>query len=364
MKFSIKTDKFKEMVSRSIKGASCNKLIPLTSLMSVELKKKTLTLITTDSTNYLYIRENKVEGEDFYVTVPVDTFSKLISRMTCETISLEVKDGSLEVSGNGKYLIELPQDENGDMIKFPDPLAKVKASPLGEIKSTTIATILNTAKPALATTLEIPCYTGYYVGEKVIATDTYKICGINERLLKDDCLISPEMMNLLAVMTTEKISVDSKDDILIFSSPDCVVYGPIMDGIEDFQIDAITGLLESEFPSKCKFAKSAILQLLDRLSLFVNEDYDKSGIFLTFTKEGLIIRSKSSSGEELIPYHESDNFKDFVGCINIGYLQSLVKAQVSDMVEMHYGEENAIKMIDGNVIQIIALMDEDESDID
>ena len=358
MKFSIKADKFKEMVSRSIKGASCNKLIPLTGLMAVELKKKTLTLITTDSTNYLYIRENKVDEEDFYVTVPVETFSKLIARMTCETITLEVKNDSLEVSGNGKYLIELPQDENGQMIKFPDPLSKIKASPLGEVKSSTISSILTTAKPALATTLEVPCYTGYYVGEQVIATDTYKICGINERLLNNDCLISPDMMNLLAVMTTEKISVDSKDDILIFSSPDCVVYGPIMDGIEDYQIDAITGLLESRFPSTCKIPKAALLQVLDRLALFVTTN-DKDGIFLTFTKDGLIIRSKASSGEELIPYHESKNFKEFVCCINIGYLQSLVKSQVTDMIEIHYGEDNAIKMVDGNVTLIIALLDEE-----
>jgi len=362
MKFSIKADKFKEMVSRSIKGASCNKLIPLTALMAVELQKKTLTLITTDSTNYLYIRENKVEGEDFYVTVPVDTFSKLIARMTCETITLEVKNDSLEVSGNGKYLIELPQDENGQMIKFPDPLAKVKATPMGEIQSNTISTILTTAKPALATTLEVPCYTGYYLGDKIIATDTYKICGINERLLKNDCLISPEMMNLLAVMTTEKISVDSKDDILIFSSPDCVVYGPIMDGIEEYQVDAINGLLENNFVSSCRLPKAALLQVLDRLALFVTTN-DKDGIFLTFTKDGLIIRSKASSGEELIPYHESKDFKEFVCCINIEYFQSLIKSQVTDMIEIYYGDDNAIKMVDGKVTLIVALIDEEMEEV-
>lgn len=363
MKFSIKADKFKEMVSRSIKGASCNKLIPLTSLMAVELKKKMLTLITTDSTNYLYIRDNKVEGEDFYVTVPVDTFSKLIARMTCETISLEVKNNSLEVAGNGKYLIELPQDENGEMIKFPDPLSKVKANPLGEVQSATISSILMTAKPALATTLEVPCYTGYYVGEKVVATNTDKVCSIDARLLKNDCLISPEMMDLLAVMSAEKISVDSKDDILVFSSPDCVVYGPIMDGIEDFQIDAIMGLLDSSFPSVCKVPKTALLQLLDRLSLFVNS-LDDGEICLTFTKDGLLVRSKASSGEELIPYHGSENFKEFVCGINIEYLQSAVKAQASDMVEIYYGEDNAIKLVDGNVTQIIALLVDEEEDID
>ena len=50
MKLSIKTEKLKEMVSRSIKGVGNNKLIPLTSLMAIELKDGKLTLITTDAT--------------------------------------------------------------------------------------------------------------------------------------------------------------------------------------------------------------------------------------------------------------------------------------------------------------------------
>ena len=214
----------------------------------------------------------------------------------------------------------------------------------------------------MATTLEVPCYTGYYLGDKIIATDTYKICGINERLLKNDCLISPEMMNLLAVMTTEKISVDSKDDILIFSSPDCVVYGPIMDGIEEYQVDAINGLLENNFVSSCRLPKAALLQVLDRLALFVTTN-DKDGIFLTFTKDGLIIRSKASSGEELIPYHESKDFKEFVCCINIEYFQSLIKSQVTDMIEIYYGDDNAIKMVDGKVTLIVALIDEEMEEV-
>ena len=67
-------------------------------------------------------------GEDFYVVVQVEQFSKLIGKMTCETISLEVNDGILNVKGNGDYKIELPLDEEGNTIQFPDPVAKVKTS--------------------------------------------------------------------------------------------------------------------------------------------------------------------------------------------------------------------------------------------
>ena len=63
MKLTINTSTIQNMVAKSMKGAPCNKMIPLTSLMAIELKDNVLTLITTDSTNYLYVREEKVAGE-------------------------------------------------------------------------------------------------------------------------------------------------------------------------------------------------------------------------------------------------------------------------------------------------------------
>lgn len=361
MNLTIKTDTFKEMVARSTKGASCNKIMPITGMMAIQLSKNVLTLITSDASNYLYIRKDKVEGEDFYVTVPVEKFSKLIARMTCETITLELKENVLEVSGNGKYLIELP-DEEGELIKYPDPLAEVSdPSNVGEIKATMIQHILNAAKPSLAKTMEVPCYTGYYVGDKVVSTDTCKMCIIKEKVFDNAYLIGPEMMDLLAVMTAEKISVDGKDNILIFSSPDCVIYGPIMDGIEDFDIEAIEGFINSfSTGSVCKVPKAVLLQLLDRLSLFVN-DFDEGAIYLTFTKEGLMVRSKSESSTEIIPYSASENFKDFACALDITDLVACIKAQASDAIEIQYGTEDNLKIVDGNTIQAICFIDEEDA---
>lgn len=361
MKLQIKTEILKEMVSKSVKGASSNKLIPITQFMCIELKSGVLRLITTDASNYLYIKRDKVEGKDFYVTLEAETFSKLIARMTCENITLEVKDGVLKVTGNGTYNIALPMDENGDSVKFPDPLEGIKAKPLGTINNSTIVSILNTAKPSLAKTLENPYYTGYYFGDWIVATDTEQICGIKTRVLPNDYLINPEMMDLLGVMTAEKVSVDGNDTYLIFTSPECTVYGPIMEGIEEYAIDAITELMESDFPSRCKFSKNSILQLLDRIALFVNP-LDEHAVNLVFTKQGLVIRSKSTSGEELIPYTESENFAEFSAVIDIEYLRTQLKALTNEVVDLQYGREDAVKLVEGDVIQIISLLRENVED--
>lgn len=360
MELKIKALTLKEMVTRAVKGASCNKLLPITSLMAIELKKNVLTITTTDATNYLYIKQDKVEGDDFYVVVEVDKFSKLIARMTCETITLTLKDSSLEVKGNGTYNIALPLDEEGNVIKYPDPLVDVKLKGEGkQIHLSTIQTILNSIKPALAVTLEIPCYTGYYLGDTVMATDTYKISSMNTKLVDEPMLVSAETMNLLAVMTSENINLDVFDNVIVFTSPDCAVYSTKMEGLEDYNPEGIAKVLEMECPSNCKISKNALVQLLDRVLLFVSQ-YDKNSIHLTFTKEGLQISSKTENGVEIIPYMESKKFKEFTCDIDIAMFLSQVKAHATDVIELHYGSDKFVKMVDGNITHLIALFEEVE----
>ena len=357
MKFTIKTEKLKEMVSRAVKGVGNNKLIPLTSLMTIEVKNNTLTLITTDATNYLYIVDNKIVADDFYVVVDANTFSKLISKMTCENITMEVKTGILNVKGNGSYRIELPLDENGEPIQYPSPVDTLDLRSASEkiINRTTIQVILETIKSALASTFENPCYTGYYVGEQVVATDTYKIASMDVNLFGSKRLVSPEFMDLLSVINEEKISVAMTDTDIVCSTPDCIVYGKFMEDIEDYAIDAIMGLVNTEFDSTCVVPKSALLQLLDRLSLFVGT-YDKNAIHLTFTQNGLQISSKAANGVEIIDYVSSSNFRDFTCSVDIQMLTNEVKSIQNDSIELHYGEDNAIKITDGNITIIIALL--------
>ena len=360
MLLTMTVELLQSMVAKAVKGASCNKMIPLTSLMAIQCKENKLTLITTDATNYLYVTEDKIDAEDFYVVVPVEQFSKLISKMTCTSVVLEVADGVLEINGNGHYKMELPLDEEGEPVKYPDPLNSLPIPPeefsSESVKLSTMKLILNTAKAALAPTdSEVMCYKGYYIGDKVITSDSYKICGINIPVFKEPVLLSPEMIDLLAVFSDEDIIVHRwiKEGVIAFISPKCCVYGAEMDCIGDFQVGPITSFLEQEFDSSCRIPRADLLQALDRLALFVSP-YDKNVITLTFSQQGVTISSKKTTGSETIPYVESNNFKAFTCPLDIEMFRAQVKASSADMVDIEYGEDNAIKMKDGNVIQIVA----------
>lgn len=357
----LKTLKLQEMVSKAVKGASNNKMIPITSLMAVELKEGVLTLTTTDATNTLKIKEKDVTGDDFYVVVQVDLFSKLISKTTTESISLDLKEHSLEVKGNGTYNIDLPLDEEGELIRFPEYKFnhEVEASTM---YATSIKSILNANKAALAETMEIPCLTGYHFGDKVITTDTYKVCCNAENIFNSEILLPAELVNLLALIDQEKIKVQQDKNKILFTTENVVIYGVNLDGIEDYPVEAINAYLDSEFTSMCKLAKSALINVLDRLMLFVTP-YDKNGVYLTFTKDGLVISSKQSNGTELLKYQGSENFAPFTCCADIELFRTQLVAQEGEVTELWYGHEKALKMVSGKITQIISLLEDDRSDV-
>jgi DNA polymerase III sliding clamp (beta) subunit (PCNA family) len=360
MKITVKTSLLQQMVAKVVKGASNNKMIPITSLMAIEQKDGVLTLTTTDSTNTFKVFNKLPEQEEFYVVVPVDIFSKLVARTTTENITLTLNDDSLEMCGNGKYNIDLQLDEVGNLIRFPEPKFDASGDEV-TIKSVDVKKILTTNKAALATTLEIPCITGYYCGkDEVITTDTFKVCHNPVSLFSEPALLPPELLDLLALADEEVIKVSRNGSRIMFHTPTMSVYGVELEDIEEYPIEAIGQFLDVHFTSVCTVNRTALLDVLNRLSLFV-APYDNNSLRLTFNNDSLMISSKKSNGTEAIKYETSKNFTPFTCCIDIALFASQVAAQTTDTVELWYGHDTAVKMVSEGVTQIIALVGEDNN---
>lgn len=353
MQLVVNTQKLKDMVSKSIKGASNNKLIPITQFIGIVKVANTLRLTTTDATNYLYVQDTIDESEEeFAVTVFAEQFSKIISKLTSENVSFVVKDNVLEVHGNGTYSIELPLDENGEIIKFPDPIANIKkADSKGSVSLADIKVILDSVKPSLSTDTNSDI-ANYFIGDTALATDSYKIASFNKKLFDGEYLIAPELLDLFSVVSTDKINYKIVGDSIVFEAGDVTIYGKLMN--EEYPVDVLEKLLSEKFPSVCKINKQDFLNLLDRISIFVSK-YDDKAIRLYFEKDGIIVSNKNRSSNEKIEYKDSKKHKDFDCVIDVEFLTTQIKAYASDVIEMHYGKENSIKLVDGNITQIVAL---------
>lgn len=355
----ISSERLKEAVNTAGKGCGYNKLIPLTELIGINLNEGKLKLYSTDMTNFMTVTLDKVSGEDANICVEAEKFTKLVSKITSSEIEMNMNEDSLIVKANGVYKLPIIMDEEG-IVEFPQNKEIVINS--GSVKLTSVLSAYNINRNALAKTLEQPYLTGYYCGEKVISTDSIVITFNDFSMFGKDfepMLISPQMMYLLTLNNEEDIKFGVDGDNLVFSTDNIEIRGPKLSGIEDYPIDAINEYLNVNFESKCKISKQLLLDVLDRLSLFLTQ-YDKNGAYFTFGRKGLKIYSKKDSSVETVNYIESDNFTSFTCLVDIVMLKEQLQACPEDTITIWYGNENALKLETGNVIQIIALLDGEE----
>lgn len=358
MELKIKTEKLQDMVSKAAKCVSNNKLIPITSLINLKVSNGVFTVTATDSTNYFYVTHNdKVECEDFEVSLVADLFVKLVQKITSEYIKMSVDGNVFKVEGNGNYMLEMPLDESGNIIKFPKKLPDMEPPVSGVVKLSNVNFMLTYNKPSLADSMVLPAITCYYCGDKVVTSNSVVACASDIKVFDKPFLITSQMMELLGVMSEDDINFYLSEDEMIFWDKSETVYAPLTKGIESFPIEALNKFLSSEFESNCELSKTALLDVLDRISLFVSS-YDEKVIVLVFTKDGLMVKSNKSDGTELIPYVSSNNFKDFMCKIQFDLLIAQLKTHENDTVTLHYGHESVIKLSSVKVSQVIGLVSE------
>ena len=355
--FQTQTTTLQEMVSKAVHCVSNNKLIPLTSLISLSVKDKTFTLITTDATNYFYVSApTPIECEDFEFSVFADTFVRLIQKMTCETVSLSVENNVFIIEGNGTYKMELPLDESGKPIKFPKKVNESSfANKVCSVAAQSIKDVVSSHKSSLAVDMQIPVLVNYFFGEDCVITSNRKtICYKESSLLAGDVLLNPITVDMITSLENVDVAVYETEDAIIFKTDTDVIYSPKVIG--DFPVDKIKVLINQQFDSRYSVSRKVMLDVLDRLSLFVSS-YDKKAINMTFTEEGILISSAKSNGAELVKFSSCDNYKPFECTINIELLQNALNAQTEDFVDVYFGCPVGVKLESGGLTQIVAFID-------
>lgn len=356
---NISTERFKTAVAKAEKGASNNKLLPITQMIGIKSFGDKVILCTTDKSNSVEVTIDKLSGDEFDVTVEVSLFSKLISKITSDTVELKVDNGNLCINGDGTYKLPIISDEDGE-IHFPK-IKRVECTE--EILLSSVLSVRNINSPALSSNMNENVFlTGYYVdSDKVVSTDTDVVCFNKINLFNGrKLLVSPQTMTLLTLASHEKFTANFEaTDRAMFNLGDVYVQSLYMSGIDEYPIEEINQYLDMSYASMCKIPKALLSSALDRLSLFV-EPYDHNGAYFKFTRFGVNITSKKLSSCEVINFVESKNFAPFICCVDVPMLKSIVDSIPADIIELYYGDPNAIQFVVGNVTQVVSLMaDED-----
>ena len=359
MNLTVNTQLLKSMVNKVIKGAGMNRSLPITNMMLIDAQDGTLNLLTTDGAITFVVRSTKCEiNEPFYVVVPIDIFSKLVSKTTCEVISLTLEDSNLMIKGNGNYKIALPMDEEG-LVRFPKPEIIGTEAENRVVKNSFIKSVVNTNKASTAKTLDVPCLTGYYINrEFVVSSDENNACYNKINLLNDETLLAAKVLDLVSLSDCEDINYTRVENKIMFFADDFSLFTQELEGKDIFPVAPLLELYyTAQFKSSCRVPKILLQSVIDRLMLFI-EPYDKNAATFTFTQNGLQISSRKMSSIEIVNYTASEGFEPFIANIDISSLKPQIDAYNGEEIEIWYGLSSALKLQSGNITQIIALLEE------
>lgn len=368
----VKTKVLQDMMKKAIRGAGNNKLVPLTSMLNMKLNNMILSITTYNGTNYTTVKAYEIgndPNEKFNIVAECNTFDKLVSKTTSDYINLTLNDDkSLTFEGNGKYTISLPLNENDELIVYPKYQFNTNL-PKSTIKLSVIKSILQFNKSALATSKDLICLTDYLVGMNgtVVTADSYNMCINTIENFNVPMLLKPELLDLLDLNTKEdiKYQVDVDENKILFSTSDLVIYGTIdNDLIDQYPYEVVKTFLNTEFSSSCTVGKQQLLNVLDRLSLFIGS-FDINGVYFAFTKNGLQVENNKGNAIEHIDYHDSNNFTEFSCVVGVDSCTKLLKSIKGDYITMYYGDKsedgnggNLIKIVDDNITQILATFED------
>ena len=357
----IKTTILQDMVNKAVRGASNNKLIPLTSYMRLRVTPSAFSILTTDGMDYLEVMTDlEGYGSEEDAVVLADTFTRLVRKLTGDTVKFNLTDKYLVVECNGTYKFELLLDDEGEPVNFTMPNefdgfeGKEK---VGELDRATLTRIMNSLKQSLAVDTKRPQYCSYRVGDEIIATDTALISVLNTKAFETARLVSAECMNLLdAVVEDNGVAVGYKvGDAVVYDCGHAVLYSREPNGLENFNVASIKGFADAEFPRHCTVSTQALIDTFERIALFVGA-YDVGAVTLVFDESNIMISSKNTSGVESIAYETVDAGENFTCIADVNSLLAVFKAQPSEVVDLYFGDSATIKIKDGDLTTILALM--------
>ena len=142
MKISIATKEMKRLV-KMVSGLEKFNSFPITTVVGFRAKNGVLSLITTDTNNFVRAFTTEYTGDDMDFCLKFDQFSTIVSKTTSNDITIEFNETAIVFRGNGKYTIPLVENPSTDEYqKFPIYDAGFDYTPSGSFSTNTVSSIL------------------------------------------------------------------------------------------------------------------------------------------------------------------------------------------------------------------------------
>lgn len=363
----IKTDVFKDVCSKILTAVDSTELSIVTETLELIARGKTLVMGVTNREYFAEVRLEMTEEYDFHATVNASLFLKLVSQITTENIQLTVSDNVLVVKGNGTY--KLPLIFDGDELLTLPKIEIENTTSTFPIRAEVLNSILTyNSKELSKGVISRPIQKLYYMDEHGAITFTSGACVnsftlpspvkvlFNGRLVKLFKLfkegdveftlgfdaISDDIVQTKVKFESEHVTITailSCDDSLLQSVP----------------VGGIRGRANADYPYSVNVNKDAIIQTINRLTLFnsgktaLSKPYGK----FEFGTDSVTIYDYNKENSEVVNYSSGEVSTPYTAMLNLNDLKTTLETCVESHLCISFGDSSAVVISRGNVKNVI-----------
>lgn len=368
-KFIIRSEDLKDVCSKILTAVDSTELSLVTETLELIAKDDVLTVGVTNREYFAEVKFKLEDVQDFHATVNAMLFLKLVSQITTDTIALSVEDNTLIVKGNGTY--KLPLIFDGEELLTLPKIEIENPTATFPISAETLNSILQyNSKELTKGTISKPVQKLYYMDEQGAITFTSGACVnsftlpqpikvlFNNRLVKLFKLfkegnveftlgydgISDEIVQTKVKLSNGEVTITailSCDDTLVNSVP----------------VQGIRGRANNEYPHSININKSALLQTINRLTLFNSTESAFSKPYGTFVfgKDSVTVYDYKRENCETVSYtNDTSNVVDeYEAIFNLADLKTTLETCSEPYLCMSFGDQSAMVISRGNIKNVI-----------
>ena len=366
----ISTKDFKEVCSTILGAIDSNELSTLTETLELYTEGKILFLNVTNGEYFASVKFKLDHEETFKAAVNANLFLKLISAVTTETISLEVKENYVHVKANGSYKIPLIYEDNR-LLELPKITIANKTVDM-KISGDILESILAyNSKELLKGTISKPVQKMYYIDQEGCLTFTSGACVnkftlekpikllLNNRLVKLFKLFKNSLVNF--ELGYDPITEDLVQTKVKFSTDDITltaITGCSDELLNSVPVKAIRGRAESAYDHNVVFNKEELLQAINRLLLFSagfggSKNLKPYSLFECSGNKVLIYDSAKENSEEILFKNATKVESDYSMTLDLSDLKMILDTVTDEYITISFGNHQAIVLKRKSILNVI-----------
>jgi hypothetical protein len=368
-KFIIRSEDLKEVCSKILTAVDSTELSLVTETLELFAIGDVLTVSVTNREYYAEVNFKLEDVQAFHATVNAMLFLKLVSQITTDTITLSVEDNALIVKGNGTY--KLPLIFDGDNLLSLPKIEIENPTATFPVSADTLNSILKfNSKELTKGTISKPVQKLYYMDELGAITFTSGACVnsfslpqpikvlLNGRLVKLFKLFKEG--NVEFTLGYDAISDDIIQTKVRFSNGEVTITAILSCDdtlINSVPVKSIRGRANNDYPYSINISKAALLQTINRLTLFNNTEnaFVKPYGTFEFGSESVTVYDSKHENCEEIDYTNETSKVDGVyeAVFNLSDLKTTLETCVEPYLCMSFGDGSAMVISRGNVKNVL-----------